>query len=249
MSVALAATPIVQVGTLIGLMNAQYEGSSSFSMLAESGDFGLGTIDNIAGEMTLIDGEFHVTYDNEGNTRVVAGDEKTPFAMVLPFTVAEKVEFDLTDVTDIASFEAKLEHYILDEMQGGDNLFYVFRVDGHFAHLVARSMTPPEHPIPPLPDAVTQYQGINEYTELDGSLIIFKSPEFISPVSAPGFHIHFINDERSKSGHVYELAFEQATVTAVQTPLLNLVLPDNPASIQAKLAPIDSPAIRDVETR
>src|SRR5436305_12400926 len=75
---------LLQASTIGALLDGAFEGDLSFGELAEHGDLGVGTLNHLDGEMIAIDGEFFRA-DVEGNVTEVPADERTPFAVVVPF--------------------------------------------------------------------------------------------------------------------------------------------------------------------
>ena len=50
---------LFQASTIGALLDGAYDGDLSFAELAEHGDFGLGTLNGLDGEMIAIDGSFY----------------------------------------------------------------------------------------------------------------------------------------------------------------------------------------------
>src|SRR5690349_2976825 len=75
---------LFQTSTLAALLDGAYEGDVSFRELARHGDFGLGTVQHLDGEMIAVDGVFHVARA-DGRVSLIDPDERTPFAVVLPW--------------------------------------------------------------------------------------------------------------------------------------------------------------------
>src|SRR3979409_2445525 len=72
---------LYQVSTAGALVEGVYQGAVSVGLLREHGDFGLGTFEDVDGEMVVIDGAvFRVSSD--GTVHAVADDALTPFAVV-----------------------------------------------------------------------------------------------------------------------------------------------------------------------
>src|SRR5512133_1967573 len=88
---------LFQASTIGALLDGSFEGDVTFGELAEHGDLGLGTLNHLDGEMIAIDGRFYRA-DVEGNTSEVPREERTPFAVMVPF--AADVDFDLEGAID-----------------------------------------------------------------------------------------------------------------------------------------------------
>src|SRR3712207_3336862 len=75
---------LFQTSTIDALLDGNYDGDLSFRELSEHGDFGLGTLDALDGEMIALDGDFY-QIGADGRAYRVDGRTKTPFAVVTVF--------------------------------------------------------------------------------------------------------------------------------------------------------------------
>ncbi len=80
---------VFQVSTLHALMRGMYDGETTFRELKKHGDFGLGTLNGLDGEMVALNGEFF-QIKADGKVYPIADDRKTPFAVVTFFKADKK---------------------------------------------------------------------------------------------------------------------------------------------------------------
>ena len=236
------ANTAYQTGTLAALMSGAYVGSVTYKELNQHGDFGLGTGNGIAGEMTQIDGKIYLANDSAGNASMASSSMKTPFAMTTNFKAEKK--FHIKDVKDINKLDKILNQYLPSQ-----NIYYAIKITGTFNLIKARSILPAKNADKNLRLAtlIKKYQRINNYRNIKATLIIFRSPEFSSPISLAGNHIHFINDKKNKAGHVYDVSIKQATVEIDPLYSLYLQLPTNKSYLNAKIDIKDSSLIAKTE--
>lgn len=118
---------LFQVSTSRALVQGVYKEAVSSALLLSHGDFGLGTFDELDGEMVVLDG---VVYQvrSDGTVHRVDGDTGTPFATVLHFSPDDTVL--LKNIQSFAGLCA-----ICDKQRTSQNLFYAFRVDGVFSSM------------------------------------------------------------------------------------------------------------------
>ncbi|MEE9452261.1 MAG: acetolactate decarboxylase [Gammaproteobacteria bacterium] len=225
-TLAHAGGTIYQAGTLIGLMNSHYDGTTTLADLAEKGDFGIGTINGLDGEMVVLDGDFYLSYKKDGSVKIIDGSNETPFTMVVDFNPDQEVV--LKDIADLGQLEKALDQHLASE-----NLFYAIKVTGKFTELMSRSQANPDRPY----QLGGDHEGevVNTYSDIEGTLVIFKSPAFASPMTAPGYHLHFISEDRKKVGHVFDVKFDEASADIQQINDFSLLLPENEAFLQANL--------------
>lgn len=180
-----------QVSTATALVEGVYAGSVPSSILLRHGDFGLGTFPGLDGEMIILEGE---TYQAAGSVQR-RSDFLVPFASITHFN--EDAVFDVGMISCLKDIEAACDRH-----RKSDNLFYAFRVDGVFDRVRARAV----HPVPEgtrlLDAARTELEF--QFPNIEGTLVCLWSPKYSSAFSVPGYHFHFISNDRTKGGHVLD---------------------------------------------
>ena len=186
---------ITQVSVINALMVGRYDGVLPIPELLRRGDFGVGTLDHLDGELIVLDGEaFQVRGD--GAIVPVGPDRSTPFAVVTPFEADG--EFPCPEVAGLADLDARL-----DESLARKNRFVAIRVDGRFASLSLRSVHRQEPPYRPLAE-VAEGQSTWTREDLGGTLVGIRCPAWVGGLNVPGYHWHFLSDDRKVGGHVLD---------------------------------------------
>ncbi len=194
---------IFQISTLEALLNGDYSGRLTFSALEAHGDFGVGTFEAVNGELIVLEGvAYRATID--GLVSIADPTDETPFAVVKHF-VSDQDEI----VENIESMEA-LGAFIDPKLSSDENP-YALLVDATFDSLTIRSVPEQMTPYPPLADVVA-LQTVFTHTNITGSLVGFKFPEFAGALNVAGYHFHFISDDRSIGGHVLGLKINNGTL-------------------------------------
>ena len=197
------------------LVEGIYEENIPLSEVKKHGDFGLGTFNTLDGEMMLLDGEIYRTA-HDGRIYPMSDDVLTPFACASFFRPA--CHEDIAEEMSHESFMAFLE-----EILPSPNLFYVFRIDGEFRTMKTRSV-PPQEMYRPLAE-VAKDQQVFSFTGETGTLAGFFTPAFMSSINVPGFHFHFLSDDRKRGGHLLECRPLKARVAIQYIYNVNLTLP------------------------
>ncbi len=201
------------------LVEGIYEEKIPFTEIKQHGDFGLGTFDYLDGEMIMIDGRiYQITYD--GTVKEVHEDALTPFAGVTFFNPVKEVEQDTP--LDYAEFLAWLE-----SLMPSPNIFYAFRIEGLFSAVKARSV-PRSECYKPLAE-VAQDQRVFDFSDVEGTLAGFYTPNFMSSLSVPGFHLHFLSEDHTQGGHLLSCRTEQIKLSIQYIYNLELGLPKSEA--------------------
>ncbi len=186
---------LYQVSTIRALCAGDYDGETELSTLKRHGDFGLGTFYGLDGEMVVLDGAF---YQVKADGRVCPVEQASgiPFAQVTFFD-ADK-EFVIDREVDYAGLRG-----YLDKQLPSGNIFYAIKITGRFGYVKTRSVAKQEKPYRDLSQAVKEQQ-IFEFSDIEGTIIGFHSPEYSESFSAAGYHLHFINGNHDGGGHLLD---------------------------------------------
>ena len=186
---------VTQVSVIDALMAGRYDGVLSVDDLLKQGDFGMGTLDHLDGELTILDGVAYQAHV-DGTVVTVGGGRSTPFATVTPFV--NDGNFACPAATSLKDLEARL-----DEALPQSNRFVAIRLDGRFAALTVRSVARQEPPYRPL-DVVAKEQQVHRLAGVAGTMVGFRCPTWAGGLNVPGYHWHFLADDRRRGGHVLD---------------------------------------------
>ena len=207
---------LFQTSTIDALLEGEYDGDVSFAELEGRGDFGLGTLEALDGEMIALDGGFYQVR-SDGRAYAVERRAKTPFAVVTFFE--PNLFRTLATPLDLGTFCAGL-----DRLVGGEASCYAIRVDGDFEYVKTRSVPRQKKPYPPLAEVVER-QPTFEIHDVRGSLVGFRFPHYAQGLNVAGYHFHFITADRSAGGHVLEFRLARGELRIDSEADLRLELP------------------------
>jgi acetolactate decarboxylase len=218
---------LFQVSTSGALVAGLYSGVVSSKLILQHGDFGLGTFDNLDGEMVVLDGHVYQVR-GDGKVSEAPEDATAPFAVVTSFAP----EVDL-EVAPTESLNALTGH--CDEHRRSNNIFYAFRLDGYFHGLRTRAVSPPTSDHSRLVDAAKS-QAEFEFSEIKGTLVGLWSPGFSSAFSIPGYHFHFLSDDRQHGGHLLTCSAGTLRLRMEALTDFHLALPESESFLKADLS-------------
>jgi len=194
---------IFQISPLEALMQGEYDGPTTFGELRKKGDFGIGTFNGLDGEMVALDGRFfQVRVD--GKVNQVEDSVKTPFAVVTFFKATKK-----SSVSNTVE-KGALEDAI-DSLLDSKDHFSAVRVDGDFKYIKVRSVPRQQEPYVGLKKALER-QTVFELKDVKGTLVGFRFPDYMKGVNVPGYHFHFLTEDRRAGGHVLDCTMVNGTV-------------------------------------
>lgn len=236
-----ATTPphsLFEYSTINALVVGLYDGGMTIGQLKRYGDFGIGTINGLNGEVVEMDDQFYQIADS-GKVNLLPDSTKTPWMIVTHFAPQQTVI-----ANNIPSYSALGD--FLAKYRPNDNVFYAMEIQGTFSAIKARSVPLQHKPFPPLTVA-TAHQAIFHFKNVKGTVFGFWTPSYLAGINVPGYHLHFLTEDRKAGGHVLELAIAHATVRIEQIDHFQVDLPNNPGFSTANLA-TQTQAIQQAET-
>jgi acetolactate decarboxylase len=229
---------LFQTSTINALLEGVYDGDMLVATLRQHGDFGLGTLNGLDGEMVQVDGRvFQVRSD--GKARSVPDDARVPFADTTFFDANRSVT-----VNKPLSFN-ELATY-LDTLLPSRNIFYAIRIEGTFASLKTRSVPRQAKPYPRLAEVV-KTQPTFEFHHQRGVMVGFWTPAYAAGLNVPGYHFHFLTADRTRGGHVLECTLGRVKISVDDTPRFSLDLPHTREFRSAVLHPRRPGDLKKVE--
>ncbi|WP_281237793.1 acetolactate decarboxylase [Flavobacterium praedii] len=189
-------TTIYQYATINALMEGGFDGDMTLAALQKKGSFGIGTFNELDGEMIGFDNHFY-QIKSDGKAYAVDPSQKTPFAVVTNFS-KENVVFAHQ------SFDLKKLYALLDTISPNKNLYVAYKIKVKCQTIKTRSVSKQIKPYPLMIDAVKK-QSVFELGTISGTLIGFRFPEYMKGLNVPGYHFHFLSDDKKVGGHVLDL--------------------------------------------
>jgi acetolactate decarboxylase len=160
---------VYQVSTATALVEGVYQGAVRIANLREHGDLGLGTFEELDGEMVILDGKFYQVRC-DGSVREVGDDVLTPFAVITRFSPDAVTLGHCPDMRRLTS--------CFDELRRSDNELYALKVTGNFEHVRTRAVCRTKEGVP-----WSRRQPFNQ------SLISTTSPEHSSVSGAQSMRV------------------------------------------------------------
>ena len=209
------AGELYQTSLMSALIAGIYEGQVTYGEIRKHGDFGLGTFNDLDGEMVGFDGTFY-QLRSDGSARPVSDDQKTPFAVVTFFQPEQEL--------GVIQPMIKSDLLAMIEKDTDANLFNAVRVDGIFDEVHTRTVQRQTRPFPPLTEAA-KHQKENIFTDVEGTLAGFRSPTYAQGMGVAGFHLHFLRKDKQAGGHALDYRLRAGKVQTCIVHDLRVELP------------------------
>lgn len=209
-----------QVSTLNALLLGYTRKVVSVEELLENGDTGLGTFENIDGEMIMVDGHCYRAAD-DGTVTEMPPEKGVPFASV-SFLIGSR-KFELDAVENIDALKSLLNLKI--EEGFGLNSMHMVRIDGFFEMVDARSENGLKSQHVELKDILNLNQKSFTFSNVQGTLVCLYYPDYMAGINAAGWHFHFVSEDRSKGGHVFNVVMKKGTAILDKISKIEMQLP------------------------
>jgi acetolactate decarboxylase len=217
------AGELYQTSLMSALMAGLYEGEMTYGEIRKHGDFGLGTFNDLDGEMVGFDGTFY-QLRSDGSARPVSPEQKTPFAVVTFFRPEQELE--------VVQPMTKRDLLALIEAATNANLFSAVRVDGLFDEVRTRTVQRQARPFPPLTEAA-KHQAENVFTGVQGTLAGFRTPTYAQGIGVAGFHLHFLRQDKQAGGHALDYRLRAGKVQLCTVHDVRIELPTSGEFLKA----------------
>lgn len=194
-----------QYSIIDALLAGVYDGNRTFEELKQKGDFGVGSFNRLDGELLMNEGKVY-RMRSDGNIEEVADEDSTGIAFVKFFKADTTFVLEENGMT-YARLQEKLNAVL------PANQLYALRMKGNFYTLHGRAPAPATPPYLPLQTYLTGGgQKEFHFENIRGTGVGFLMPAYMARVNVPGYHIHFISDDRKHGGHVFEFTTDQVMI-------------------------------------
>jgi len=231
-----------QVSTLQALALGYTKKVITVDELLQKGDTGLGTFEDVNGEMIIMDGHcFQAKWD--GSVTEADHSAGVPFSAVA-WLLGDR-QFEMEYKPDIESIRTELTQRI--EEHFGLNSMHVVRIDGEFEKVDARSEEPYRSHHITLKEVLDKNQTSFVFENIRGSLVGVYYPDHMDGINMPGWHLHFLSEDRKKGGHVFNVIMKKGNVRLDKISTIEIDLPKAAAFDTYSLKQASEEEIKKVE--
>lgn len=193
---------LYQISTFNTFSIGEYDGTINFGELAKHGDFGIGTLNGLNGEMIALNGVFYQV-PVDGKPVQVNPSALTPYATVTFFDADQTFHVNNLNYSELTSY--------INQVLPDNEAIYAIKVSGTFDYAKTRSVPIQTQPYPTLSEAVS-HQAVFDLMNVSGTAAGFYFPESMSGVDFVGYHLHFLTDDRTAGGHLLDCTIRNATI-------------------------------------
>ena len=216
-------TKIFQVSTLQALALGYSRAVLTVGELMKHGETGLGTFEDVNGEMIVIDGKCYRALE-DGTVRQAEDNMGVPFSTVAYMEGCR--EFELSGEYNMESLKSELNNRIEEDF--GLNSMHVVRIDGDFELIDARSESPYKSMHVSLKDILGKTQNAFKFENIKGTLVCVYFPDYMDGINAAGWHLHFLSEDKKCGGHVFEIIMRSGKGILDKINSIEMKLPNEP---------------------
>ncbi|MDB5257551.1 MAG: hypothetical protein JWM14_2246 [Chitinophagaceae bacterium] len=217
-SIAIAQDAIYYASLNRTVRLGHYDGVKTLKEIKQHGNFGLGSIDHIAGELVMVNDTAY-QFSADGKAKVMDPQTTLPFAAV-KFFKAEKI-YELDKPYTLKELQSFLDSVLYK------NSFAAVRITGQFNTIEYFCYQPQQKPYRPIEQAGKKVI-VNSNTA--GTMVGFHSPRSAEVINSPEYHFHFLTAQRNSGGHVQDCQLRKVRIEIDYADQLIIALPD-PASL------------------
>ena len=211
---------IYQASTLQALALGYTRPVVTVGELLEHGDTGLGTFENVDGEMIVVDG---VCYQAKQDGSIVPTSEEAGVPFAVSGFVKDGRKFEIEKLTDIESIKQELTLRIEEDF--GLNSVHIARIDGWFESVHARAGAPYRSQHVTLKNILSKTQKDFCFERLYGTLVCVYYPDYMDGINAAGWHLHFISQDRTLGGHIFQVSLSSGECLLQKMDRIEIQLP------------------------
>ncbi|MBE6719692.1 MAG: acetolactate decarboxylase [Ruminococcaceae bacterium] len=209
-----------QVSTLQALMLGYTKSVITVEELLKHGDTGLGTFEDVDGEMIVLDGH---CYQAKSDGTIYEADGKTGVPFCAVSFMNTNSEFDIENVSSIEDLKQFLD-VAIDEAFALNSM-HVVRVDGLFNKVMARSEDGLKSRHVELKKILENNQQDFCFENIKGTLVCVYFPDYMDGINAPGWHLHFVSADRTCGGHVFDIDLKHGKVEFSRISTIEIKFP------------------------
>ena len=156
----------------------------------------------------------------------VEGDRLIPYAVVTEFSRSVR-----KNIHKVSNFDELVQ--VCDQLRNTNNVFHAFRIDGQFEVVKTRVMKP----VPKGTGLKKAASGQQEFRfdGVRGTLVGIWSPAFAASFSVPGYHFHFLSEDRQSGGHVLDCRASEIEIAGCAMNEMHVSLPETEDFLKADL--------------
>ncbi|VAW58385.1 Alpha-acetolactate decarboxylase [hydrothermal vent metagenome] len=180
----------------------QFTGNVELNRLLEAGDFGIGTFNDTNGELIAIGGEIYRTCHDGSAEKITDFSEKTPYSIMTKFFPDET-----HNISQHLNMDEAYSYF--DSLITRPDHIHAVAINATFKKICTRAPKPQKPPYKDLQTLISE-QKESHFENIEGTIVGFYTPDYLSALGVPGYHLHFIDNARQHGGHVKSFNLEQA---------------------------------------
>ena len=208
----LVSDNITQFSTKTNLLNKEYFKKFNLYDVEKNGNFGLGTLNGVDGEVIILDGIFYQV-DYTGKVNLPEKWSLTPFANIKFFNSDKSVT--IKDKNQTGTFD-------IIKFNNPEDKLSAVKIAGVFKSVKARSVKKVKTQTKTLEQIIND-QAVFDFDNVKGTMVGYYIPDKYNTECFTGFHFHFISENKKLGGHILDFKIDSVNVYIDFSDSLKLV--------------------------
>ncbi|WP_192483932.1 MULTISPECIES: acetolactate decarboxylase [Cysteiniphilum] len=209
-------TTLYQYGTISALLAGDYREKVDLSTTkAHDNTFAIGAGVGL-GEVVAINGVYYIA-DPHGQLKEMNKPSGFSFLTATDFKPNNSLNFSIKNKLSLE----KLQEMIMSKVKS-NQISYAILIKGQFKQILLRSEDYSKAQDLPLDIWLKQHENRYTLKDISGEMVTFFSPEYTKGFGVPGFHSHFVTDDKKTGGHVLNAEISKAQVEIMPIENINL---------------------------
>lgn len=195
---------IYQISTFGALVEGCLDGFISLKELRKLGNFGIGGITGLDGEITCLDGEFYHLLEN-GSINFADKKAMSPRMTMSFFKASRSININQP------FFYNDLQK-IIESSIPSKNIMYAIKIIGDFTFVKTKCYPKQNKPYPRGGVKIASSKKIFEMSNIRGTMIGYFMPEHLKELGYFKYHFHFLSADKKYGGHIIDFKIIQGNI-------------------------------------
>lgn len=209
---------IYQISTSIAISNGCLDGFLTLKEIKRLGNFGIGSITGLEGEIIYLNDEFHHFSDN-GLTNRTNEDFMSPRMLITNFKSKNMIEINQNTTYQ------KIKK-IIESSMPTQNIMYAIKIIGVFNWVKIKCFPKQIKPYPQGPIELTCHENALELQNISGVLVGYFMTDLFKKVNSSKYHFHFMSADKKHGGHLVDCQITNCNIEIDSKHNLMLFLPN-----------------------
>lgn len=215
---------LYQLSFWIALSNGNYSSVISLDEILKSTDIGTGALCNMGSAVIIVDGIGYELGIEE--TKIIERNTLMPYISSFKFNPSFEINFEGCE--NYKAFQDEFDRHRIS-----NNIMFGIKITGYFENVEVYKV---KKTTKKLSEGLKTSILVN-IPKVRGVAVGIFSPDFFEDITKKGYHLHFINEERTNGGHFVDFTNGSFKVEVQYLTNIHVVIPTYESYLKSNLDP------------